>query len=78
MQIKVVNRIYDDDGIECKEGDNVLIRTHDMDNITLARIQTIMTNSAIFFFDDKVIGIRPITLRTEHIAELRKYTGKNI
>lgn len=73
MQIKLVYRIIDDDGIECKEGDPVLLRANNMDQITLAQVQNISPNLATFFFDDKIMGFRPITYRVDDIAEIKKY-----
>lgn len=73
MQIKLVYRIIDDDGTECKEGDDVLLRANSMDTITLARVQKISPNLATFFFDDKLMGFRPVTFRADDIAEIKKY-----
>lgn len=77
MQIKVVYRIIDDDGNECKEGDQVLIRSNDMTDVTLAKIIKIAPNLATFFFDDRVMGFRPITFRPDHIAEIKKFRNPN-
>lgn len=74
MKIQIVNRIIDDNGVECKEGEDVLIKTNTMESLTLARIHKIMPNLATFFFDDRKMGFRPISYRPEDIIELRKYT----
>lgn len=77
MEIKIAYRIIDDDGVECKEGDQVLIRTSDMLDVTLAKITKITPNLATFFFDDRVMGFRPITFRPDHIEEIKKYRNPN-
>lgn len=73
MKIITVSRIIDDNGNECKVGDQVLLRTREMDDIVQAKIDTIMTSMATFIIDDRALGYMPIKTRASDIISLTKY-----
>lgn len=73
MHCKLVNRLYDDDNTECKEGDMLLIQTDDIPDVTLATIQKIQVNVVTLLFDDAIIGYQPINIRVKNFITCKKY-----
>ena len=73
MEIKTLHRIYDDNGVECKIGDTVLIQTKNMDEVVLATVDKVMTNMATFIVDDRVIGYVPIKVRVSDVISIVRY-----
>lgn len=76
MKIKLVNRVYDDDGNECKEGDLVLIQGNDLPEIVVATINKIESRNATFVIDDSVYGYMPKKYRVEDVISIKKYGAK--
>lgn len=76
MEIKTINRIYDDNGVECCEGDTVLIQTQTMDDIAQASIDQIMTNMAVFIIDDRALGYIPLKVRKQDVKYITLYARK--
>lgn len=73
MKIITVNRIIDDNGKECKPGDQVFLKTTEMDEIVQATIDTIMTTMAVFTIDDSLMGYKPIRVRIKDIVSISLY-----
>lgn len=73
MYCKLVNRLYDDDKIECKEGDMLLVQTDKIPDMTVATIQKIQVNVVTLLFDDPTIGYRPINIRVNEFIVCKKY-----
>ena len=76
MEIRTINRVYDDNGKECCEGDTVLIQTKTMDEITQATIDKIMTSIVTLIIDDKTMGYMPIRVRTQDVKSITLYQKK--
>lgn len=76
MKIITVTRILDDNGKECRAGDQVLLQTKEMDEMVQATIDNIMTNMASFIVDDRSIGYVPIKVRASDIVSLTLYQKK--
>lgn len=73
MQIKLINVIYDDNNVECRVGDNILVRTKQIKEPTVGKIQNIGTTFITLVFDDPLIGFQPIKLRINDILECSAY-----
>ena len=72
MYIKMVNRVFDDKGVECKENDRVLVRTKYMDSdddLLAATIVEIYTNLVVLRFEDRLVGTEPIAFRKGDLTE---------
>ena len=76
MEIKTINRVYDDNGKECKEGDIVLLQTNKMDEITQATIDSIMTSMVTFILDDRILGYVPLKVRAKDVKSITLYQAK--
>lgn len=73
MYCRLVNRLYDDDKTECKEGDLLLVQTKHIPDPTIATIQQIQVNLVTLLFDDPTIGYRPINIRINDFVTCKKY-----
>lgn len=74
MELKLVNRIIDDNGIEVKENDDVLIQTKDMDDFSMATVLEIRTNVFTVRFRDRLLGYMEQKLRPADVTMLTKYS----
>ena len=73
VKCRLVNRLYDDNNYECKEGDIVLIQSKEIQDPTPATIMNIQVNVVTFLFDDPIIGYKPITIRTKDVIMCQHY-----
>lgn len=73
MEIKLINAIYDDNNVECRVGDNVLVRTKRIKEPSVAKIEYIGATYVTLVFDDPLIGFQPVRLRTNEILECTAY-----
>lgn len=76
MKIVNMNVIYDDNAMQCFEGDKVLLQTAEMDDIVPATIEKIMTNMVSFIIDDQIIGYIPKKVRVKDIISITLYQKK--
>lgn len=73
MEIKLINRIIDDNGKECKEGTAILLQTKNMNDMSVAIIQQISTLYFTVIFDDKTIGYDMKKIRKEDVTRCQFY-----
>lgn len=72
MQIKLLPRIFDDNDIEVKENELVLVQTKTMQEPTLALINHIDTTIIKFTFIDVLMGHKPQKFHIKDIQTLQK------
>lgn len=72
MELKLITRLYDDAGNECKLGDTILIQSKNMDMAGKAIIQDIKTSYFTVIFDDRLIGYHSAKFRPSDILTCRK------
>lgn len=73
MKIQMMPVIYDDENIECRVGDNILVRTKKIKELSVAQIKAISTTFITLVFDDPLIGFHPINIRANEILECKAY-----
>lgn len=73
MKIKMIPVIYDDDDVECRIGDNILIRTKKIEELSVANIKNISATFITLVFDDPLIGFHPINIRIAEVLECKAY-----
>lgn len=73
MKIKMIPVIYDDDDVECRIGDNILIRTKKIEELSVANIKNISATFITLVFDDPLIGFHPINIRITEVLECKAY-----
>jgi len=78
MQIKTIQRIYDDNGVEVAEGDSVLVQTNDTEGqVVQATVASIMTSVVEFHVDDRALGFIKIKARPKDIVSIELYAKKS-
>lgn len=79
MQIKTIQRIYDDNGIEVAEGDSVLVQTNDTEGqVVQATVAAIMTSIVELHVDDRALGFIKIKARPKDIVSIELYAKKSV
>lgn len=79
MQIKTIQRIYDDNGAEVAEGDSVLVQTNDTEGqVVQATVASIMTSIVELHVDDRALGFIKIKARPKDIVSIELYAKKSM
>lgn len=77
MQIKTIQRIYDDNGVEVAEGDSVLVQTADTTGqVVQATVASIMTSIVEFHIDDRALGFIKVKARPKDVISIELYAKK--
>ncbi len=74
MRIQITPIIYDDNNVQCRVGDKLLIQTRYMQDLSVGTILEIYGTSMHLQFEDARIGYKPITIRTSDVISCTKYS----
>lgn len=72
MKIEMLPRIIDDNDVEVKENDSIIIQTNKMSEPSLAVVNEIGATYIVVTFVDVLFGNQPIMLHSKEIRHLAK------